>query len=101
MGHGCVSKSSAKIIDEGYRSNEAISQTPNSAQDIIRRKKSQLFLTDDSESTFVELSTPRSGRQVKWKRGELIGEGAYAKVYQCMNVETGELLAVKHFKVTI
>ena len=28
----------------------------------------------------------------------MIGEGAYAKVYQCMNIETGELLAVKRYK---
>jgi serine/threonine protein kinase len=31
-------------------------------------------------------------------RGEKLGEGAYASVYQCMNVETGKLYAVKHFK---
>jgi hypothetical protein len=56
--------------------------------------------TEDSESTFLELSFMRAQRTIKWKRGELLGEGAYAKVYQCMNLETGELMATKHFTVT-
>jgi len=39
-------------------------------------------------------------RKIKWRRGELIGEGAYARVYQAINVETGELVAIKHFKIS-
>lgn len=47
----------------------------------------------------MELSTPRFGRYIKWRRGEIIGEGAYARVYQCLNIDTGELMAVKTFTV--
>ena len=36
----------------------------------------------------------------KWKRGALIGEGAYGKVYECLNLETGELHAVKHIELS-
>ncbi|CAG9317571.1 unnamed protein product [Blepharisma stoltei] len=100
MGHGCLSKGSVKIQEMGFRATSLNSSNPGNNAELIRRKKSQLFLTDDSESTFVELSTPRTGRLIRWKRGEIIGEGAYAKVYQCMNIETGELLAVKHFQLT-
>jgi hypothetical protein len=32
--------------------------------------------------------------------GTLIGEGAYGKVYECLNEDTGEILVVKHVKVT-
>ena len=56
--------------------------------------------TEDSETTFLELTFLGTQRAIKWKRGELLGEGAYAKVYQCMNLETGELMATKHFTVT-
>ncbi|OMJ74018.1 hypothetical protein SteCoe_27173 [Stentor coeruleus] len=35
----------------------------------------------------------------KWKRGALIGEGAYSKVYECLNLETGELHVVKHIEL--
>ena len=39
-------------------------------------------------------------RVVRWKRGNLIGEGSYGEVYQAMNIDTGELLAVKSFKLS-
>ena len=39
-------------------------------------------------------------RTPKWKRGALIGQGAYGKVYECLNLETGELHAVKHIELS-
>jgi len=45
------------------------------------------------------LSTPRFGRHIRWRRGDIVGEGAYARVYQCLNIDTGELMAVKSFIV--
>lgn len=47
----------------------------------------------------MQLSTPRFGRHIRWRRGDIVGEGAYARVYQCLNVDTGELMAVKSFIV--
>lgn len=35
---------------------------------------------------------------IKWKRGELLGEGAFAKVYLALNEDTGEPMAVKELK---
>lgn len=32
---------------------------------------------------------------IRWRRGELIGCGAYGQVYMGMNLDSGELLAVK------
>jgi serine/threonine protein kinase len=37
---------------------------------------------------------------VHYRLGNLIGEGAYGKVYECLNVETGEILAVKHVELS-
>uniref|UniRef100_A0A4W5M3B1 Mitogen-activated protein kinase kinase kinase 4 n=1 Tax=Hucho hucho TaxID=62062 RepID=A0A4W5M3B1_9TELE len=34
----------------------------------------------------------------KWQRGNKIGEGQYGKVYTCINVDTGELLAMKEIR---
>jgi len=62
------------------------------------RSRSILALTEDSESNFYEMSARYKEQPlIRWKRGHLIGEGAFAKVYQCLNTDTGELLAAKHF----
>jgi mitogen-activated protein kinase kinase kinase ANP1 len=37
---------------------------------------------------------------IHWRKGNLIGEGAYGKVYECLNIETGEILAVKHVELS-
>jgi mitogen-activated protein kinase kinase kinase len=34
-----------------------------------------------------------------WKRGVLIGQGAYGRVYECLNLDTGELHAVKYIEL--
>jgi hypothetical protein len=36
---------------------------------------------------------------LNFKRGELIAAGAYGKVYKCLDLNTGRLLAVKNVKV--
>ena len=94
MGTTCYRRNSAHILAKPIERPE-----PLSKQEEIHRRRSQLFLSQEYESSFIEFSTPRTGKHIKWKRGELLGEGAYAKVFQCMNTETGELLAVKHFSL--
>lgn len=34
----------------------------------------------------------------KWQRGNKIGEGQYGKVYTCINIDTGELMAMKEIR---
>lgn len=36
---------------------------------------------------------------MRWQRGELIGAGAFGRVYIGMNEDTGELLAVKQVMI--
>ena len=36
---------------------------------------------------------------ISWARGQLLGEGAYGKVYQGLNTQTGQLMAVKEIAV--
>jgi hypothetical protein len=36
---------------------------------------------------------------IRWKRGEMLGQGAFGVVYLGLNVETGELMAVKQMAI--
>lgn len=36
-----------------------------------------------------------SASPIRWRKGELIGSGAFGQVYMGMNLDSGELLAVK------
>ncbi|OVA05493.1 Protein kinase domain [Macleaya cordata] len=38
--------------------------------------------------------------QIRWRKGELIGCGAFGRVYMGMNLDSGELLAVKQVLIT-
>uniref|UniRef100_K3WXL8 Protein kinase domain-containing protein n=1 Tax=Globisporangium ultimum (strain ATCC 200006 / CBS 805.95 / DAOM BR144) TaxID=431595 RepID=K3WXL8_GLOUD len=44
-------------------------------------------------------SSDNGGAITKWKRGEMIGEGTFGKVYMGLNSITGELFAVKEIEV--
>lgn len=50
-----------------------------------------------------QIDTPICNEEAKrfnWRRGELIGEGAFGKVYECLNVDTGEIMVDKHVKLS-
>lgn len=37
---------------------------------------------------------------LEYKRGQLVGKGTFGEVYQCLNLNTGELMAVKTIRVS-
>ncbi|MCO5564595.1 hypothetical protein L7F22_018260 [Adiantum nelumboides] len=51
----------------------------------------------DSAETMSDRSLHRSlkANTIRWRKGELIGAGAFGSVYMGMNLDSGELLAVK------
>ncbi|KAL3680120.1 hypothetical protein R1sor_023076 [Riccia sorocarpa] len=44
---------------------------------------------------------PGSPKAIRWRKGEIIGAGAYGRVYMGMNLDSGELLAVKQVLITV
>ena len=38
--------------------------------------------------------------KIEYKKGPMIGKGAFGRVFECLNVKNGELLAVKTYKVS-
>ena len=58
---------------------------------------SEQTLINSGAHTFrdSELQLMREPAPIRWRKGELIGAGAYGRVYMGMNLESGELIAVK------
>lgn len=82
MGAACCSKNSA-ATDQSV----LIAKTDS----LPTASRRALTLSDINDLSVVSDS---ARRPIKWQRGDLIGEGTYAKVYQCLS-DAGELLAVK------
>ncbi|KAG2761178.1 hypothetical protein PC116_g26124 [Phytophthora cactorum] len=63
----------------------------------IRRKTTPLTNNQqvEAETDTNEVSNPIT----QWKRGELIGEGTFGKVYKGLNIATGELFALKEIEI--
>ena len=38
-------------------------------------------------------------KSIKWKRGEILGQGAFGIVYLGLNIDNGELMAVKQMAI--
>ncbi|BBN20636.1 hypothetical protein MPTK1_Vg01030 [Marchantia polymorpha subsp. ruderalis] len=54
----------------------------------------------DFENSFTKLSLDTCDL-IKWTRGNIIGEGAYGKVFAGLNQSTGQLMAVKQLKFDV
>lgn len=44
---------------------------------------------------------PGNAPGIRWRKGEIIGAGAYGRVYMGMNVDSGELLAIKQVRSSV
>jgi serine/threonine protein kinase len=93
MGNGCFSKK--ELQGQILTNVHVASQKEEPVQSLP--KSNLALLAAITDSGFIEISCPQ-GRPIRWKRGEKLGEGAYAVVYQCLNLDTGRLHAVKHFR---
>ncbi|XP_054800903.1 mitogen-activated protein kinase kinase kinase NPK1 [Prosopis cineraria] len=58
-------------------------------------RKSRVFSKPSPASPPLPPITKESSPMIRWRKGELIGCGAFGRVYMGMNLDSGELLAVK------
>ena len=68
--------------------------------DIIPGKSFDANLKSHDLSENRENQPNYTPRIIKWKKGSLIGQGVFGKVYQALNIDSGELLAVKNHKLS-
>jgi len=57
----------------------------------------ELSINMEPDTGFSTISN--NPRQVRWKKGEILGQGAFGVVYLGLNIDTGELMAVKQIAV--
>ena len=69
------------------------------------RSSNSLFRTGTAKmDRFPQIADNNSSielldREIKWKKGEMLGQGAFGVVYLGLNTETGELMAVKQMEI--
>ncbi|CAG9324782.1 unnamed protein product [Blepharisma stoltei] len=86
-------------------------QTCKDIQIVCPNYKSQFHTSSDYQRTTGDLSLSnldnfslscanpfKLPQRIRWRKGDLIGEGSYAKVYQCINLDSGEIFAIKSIK---
>ncbi|XP_023735065.1 mitogen-activated protein kinase kinase kinase NPK1 [Lactuca sativa] len=72
----------------------------------IRKSKIGLFSKSSIQALppsrpVAKTKNEEAGSQIRWRKGELIGCGAFGRVYMGMNLDSGELLAVKQVSVVV
>eukprot|EP00742_Colponemidia_sp_Colp-10_P005803 GILJ01006206.1.p1 GENE.GILJ01006206.1~~GILJ01006206.1.p1 ORF type:complete len:573 (+),score=81.34 GILJ01006206.1:77-1795(+) len=88
---GSVKDKSTISSDSGQKAGEDVPQDGS------------ITTTQEPTTTSVTAvsARPSSSRPpLQWVRGQLIGSGAFGKVYLGLNQNTGELLAIKHVKIS-
>ena len=63
-----------------------------------RKGKREAGLPEAAQKLFSN-AEPKTTGALQWTRGELLGEGAYGKVFAGLNQSTGELMAVNQLKL--
>uniref|UniRef100_A0A4W4HRJ9 Mitogen-activated protein kinase kinase kinase 4 n=1 Tax=Electrophorus electricus TaxID=8005 RepID=A0A4W4HRJ9_ELEEL len=106
--HGAVARRSWEL--RNFISQSKACESPMEAvQRAIRAFEEQRYGSLRQRNVIGQVcSTPKSYDNVmqvglrkvtfKWQRGNKIGEGQYGKVYTCINVDTGELMAMKEIR---
>ncbi|CAD8083745.1 unnamed protein product [Paramecium sonneborni] len=69
----------------------------------ISQNKSKIIVQNNSDDYDSEYEQhihhiPKS-QKIKWKKGQLIGQGSFGRVYQCMDINSGRILAVKQIEL--
>ncbi|CAK80126.1 unnamed protein product (macronuclear) [Paramecium tetraurelia] len=81
-----------------FRSKDSkVYQQQNSGS--LSQHRSKILVQNNSDGYGSESEQPihhvRQSKTIKWKKGELIGQGSFGRVFKCMDINSGRILAVK------
>lgn len=96
-------KSSKGFVENGFSPENTVGvnikqrKGSETTHEDLNRQVTTLNETNMNMSRTSDVSGMR--KLFQYKKGPLIGKGTYGEVYECLNLNTGELLAVKTFKI--
>ena len=99
---GCATSSSSSKIESPIvqhtvtQCNEKNQYQLPTESDITRNPSNSEKLEDPERL----LSNSRAKQKIQYQKGELIDKGAFGSVYQGLDINTGQLLAIKTVKVS-
>ncbi len=70
------------------------SPQPEQKLAVAKPEISEPLLPAENKRAAVQ-TEPKPSGEIRWQRGELIGRGAYGKVYLGLNLDTGQPIAIK------
>jgi serine/threonine protein kinase len=83
---------------EGNNSPTNPSKTKNKVQSSLTSQEETITKASLNDRSFTTDTSPRK-TAFQYKKGPMIGKGSFAEVFECLNLNTGELLAVKSVKI--
>lgn len=75
--------------------------THENLEDTPRPPSAQFLTTENHQNMTEMLDETIYRKSAHYKKGPLIGKGSSGEVYECLNLNTGELVAVKELRVYI
>eukprot|EP00898_Chlorokybus_atmophyticus_P007254 jgi/Chlat1/752/Chrsp104S01223 len=79
----------------GVAATDVVPPTPGTTN---AKAQTLVAALPEANGLFDEVE-PHTTGEIQWLKGELLGEGAYGKVFAGLNQATGELMAVKQLKL--
>ena len=79
-------------MEDGYGSFRIslVFRSPEVNNGVFRRGMNSSFRSPRASSIY-KITRERGFPTIRWKKGELIGSGAYGRVYMALNLDSGEL----------
>jgi serine/threonine protein kinase len=86
------------VDERREQGEEAATRRSSSGQEEGASEPSVAVAAEEVGRLFRQSVVTHTGA-IQWQQGELLGEGAYGKVFAGLNQQTGELMAVKQHKL--
>lgn len=99
-GQGADDKTAAKYVEE-HRLEELSKIDDHRRQILLERSAAGRVLeaSNEVDRSLAWLSSTATNFSMRWQQGHFVGGGTFGNVYAAMNLDTGQLMAVKEIRL--